>query len=485
VTSVGSAARSATALQPPEAVPSAALATPRVLGPALALGGTILAGMALANGPLTLVGSLGALATAVLSPATGLAVLAFMAPVKSPAVIPAPGFNTLLIGAILLGSIYRLPIDRPTVRLSVPLVLLLAFTGYAALQQLPAFVAGYSTAESRHVGYLFIQLATLAAVALGASHVLRNRDPAPFLVAGIMGGAIAAALAIAVYALPPGSVANLVDRTDATSRVVGPFGDPNYFGLFQATAIAACFAAFPLARGRTRRLVLLATVTLLLVAFGITFSRGALLALAAGMAVLAFSRGRRVAILAAGLLSLLILAYPMFLELRLAADAGQASAQAFDALERSDASRVAAALAGPQLFLTSPVFGIGFGQYAALSGRFTGYPIESHNWYMNVLAEQGLIGVLLWAPMMIAIAVRLLRLPHAARSLGLAVFVTYAVGSIFLQPPLSVQTSAFAVIAMAAALVGDWNRRTKTQRHDDGQLVRQQRSGTSPQALLR
>ena len=121
------------------------------------------------------------------------------------------------------------------------------------------------------------------------------------------------------------------------------------------------------------------------------------------------------------------------------------------------------------MFATAPLFGIGFGHYALMSGRFTGYAIESHNWYANVLAEQGLVGVALWIPMLAAIAIQLLRAPRAARSVGLAVFVVYATGSAFLQPPLSVQTSAFAVIVVVAALVGDWSRFAATeQRPIDG-----------------
>src|SRR6185295_9125904 len=114
--------------------------------------------------PLQIAASVLALIAAVASPPVGLAVLAFMAPLKSPPAIPAPGFNTLLVIAILLGSIYRLPIDRPSLRPSLPILLLLGFILYATAQQVPALASGYSDAQSHHIGYLFIQLATLAGV---------------------------------------------------------------------------------------------------------------------------------------------------------------------------------------------------------------------------------------------------------------------------------------------------------------------------------
>ena len=448
------------------------LAEYRPLLQALPICAVILAGMTLNNGLLTAAGSFGAMVAAIVSPPAGLAALAFMTPLKSPSVIPAPGFNTLLVGATLLGCLYRLPIDRPRLRVSLPMLLLLAFILYISVQQLPALAAGYADTDSRRVGYLFIQLATLAGVALAAAFVLRDRPAVPFVIAGVLGAVIGAALAIAVYVLPAGSVTNLVDLTDPTARVVGPFGDPNYFGLFLATALAACLAAIVIARSTAWRLALVAASIVLGISFAIALSRGAMVALGAGLLALAFTRSRRTGLAMAGVVAVLALVvYPLFFDWRLAADAGvRSAAEVSIALGRSDESRIAAALAGPQMFLTSPIFGIGFGQYPLMSGRFTGYSIESHNWYMNVLAEQGLAGTLLWVPMMGAIALELVRSKRAGRSIGLAVFATYAVGSVFLQPPLSVQTSAFSAIVVVAALVGDWSRFSPATAPDDRQV---------------
>jgi O-antigen ligase len=441
--------------------PAASLSRP--LLQALPICVVILAGMALGSGALSTAGALGAWAAAIISPPAGLAILAFMTPLKSP-VLAAPGFNTFLVGAILLGCVYRLPIDRPNLRPSLALLLLLAFTLYVAVQQLPELAAGYPGPVSHHIGYLFIQFSTLAAVAVAAAYVTRGRAVAPFLAASLLGAVVAAILTIAVYVLPAGPLANLVVQPEPGSRVVGPFGDPNYFGLFQATAISAALAMYVIARSRRVRLLLAGTLIVLGIAFAIALSRAALVALAAGVVTLAFTRSRRTGLLAVLAVAVFVfVVYPVYLQLRLLADAGALPAtQAALVLERSDASRLAAALAGPQMFMTSPVFGIGFGQYPLMSGRYTGYPIESHNWYMNVLAEQGLVGVLLWVPMLAAITRALVRATSPARSVGLAVFVTYAVGSVFLQPPYSVQTSAFAVIVVVTALAGSWSQLAAT-----------------------
>ena len=427
---------------------------------ALPICALILVGMVLGSGPITLGGALLALATPFISPAAGLAVLAFMTPLRSPPGVPAPGFNTLLVGAILLSCVYRLPIDRPSLRPGLPLVLLLAFNVYVGVQQLPELVAGYPGPFGHHIGYLFIQLTTLVAAAVAAALVLRSRPVTPFIVAGLLGAVIAAGLAIGGSLLPAGALANLMGRPDAITRDVGSFGDPNYFGLFLATATAACLALIVVVGQRRLRGLLAAIAVALGIALTVSLSRAALLALGIGILTLAFTRSRRLGLVAtAALATLALVVYPLYLEWRLMADAGVLTpAQQSIVLQGSDASRLAAALAGPQIFATSPVFGVGFGHYPLLSGRFVGYPIESHNWYMNVLAEQGLVGIVLWLGMLGALALRLRRSAPAARSVGLAVLVTYAVGSIFLQPPLSVQTSAFAAIVVVAALTGDWSR---------------------------
>ena len=426
----------------------------------LSICAAIVAGIALVSGPLQIAASLVAFASALVSPVTGLIVLAFMAGVKSPFAVPAPGFNTLLVLTILLGCIYRLPIERPSLRPSLPVLLLLGFLLYASAQQVPAFLAGYTDSTSHHIGYLFIQLATLTGVAIAAALVLRNRSPVPFLIAGLLGALMAAVLAIGVVVLPAGSVGNLVDYPDAVSRPVGPFGDPNYFSLFEATAIAACIGGAMITRSFRVRLLLLGVALLLGIAMAIALSRAALLALGAGLVVLAFMRSRRAGFTTLAAIAVLALVvYPLFLAQRLAADAGALSvAQQSIGLQRSDASRIAAALVGPQMWASSPILGIGFGEYPLTTARFIGYSIESHNWYMNILAEQGLVGIALWIPMLAAVGVRLARLGPAAKSVGVAVFATYVVGSAFLEPPLSVQTSTFAAVAVVAALVGDWSR---------------------------
>src|SRR5262245_34332514 len=84
--------------------------------PAAAISAALLIGMGFGVGPLTTAASVVAFGAAVVSPPTGLLIIAFMGPLKPPDTIPAPGFDLLLVGATVLGCIYRLPIDRPRMR---------------------------------------------------------------------------------------------------------------------------------------------------------------------------------------------------------------------------------------------------------------------------------------------------------------------------------------------------------------------------------
>jgi O-antigen ligase len=162
--------------------------------------------------------------------------------------------------------------------------------------------------------------------------------------------------------------------------------------------------------------------------------------------------------IAAGFLVAAVVLYPTFIESRLNITAGSNSATAYALQAQSDAGRLAALLAGPQLFLTSPVFGIGLGHYSALSAQFTGpgLSLEAHNWYISVLAEEGTAGIVMWALLLVALVIALRSRPRLPQSIGFGVLGAYAVGSLFLEAPTSFQTSAVPILAIVAALAADW-----------------------------
>jgi O-antigen ligase len=128
-------------------------------------------------------------------------------------------------------------------------------------------------------------------------------------------------------------------------------------------------------------------------------------------------------------------------------------------MAESDHGRLTGTLAGPLLFLTGPLFGIGFGHFVPMSVLVTngGEPINAHNWYLTVLAEQGIVGVVLVGALAVALVRALRSRPAKARTVGFAVLGCLAAQALFLEPPTSFQMLAAPAIVLVAALVGDWH----------------------------
>jgi len=435
----------------------------RLLLAGLAISGAIVAGMSFESGTLMVAAAFAAFVAGLFYPALGLVVLAFMGPLRPPPEIPAPGFNLILVAAILLGCVYRLPLSRTRLRASPPLLFLLAFVLYAFVQQLPDMAAGYAGIRAHDVGYLFFQMLTGLGTVVVAGFVLRGRSPYPFLVALLMSATFAAALGIVTAdGVPHAALVNLQAPADVESRASGPFGNPNSFGQLLAYASVLAAGWFASTHSLRLRAGLLVAAGIMGFAVSISLSRGAAATLFAGLVVLAFTRSRALGFAAMGAaLVLVVIGYPLFVEWRLTTEAGSASSAAVAELAASDEGRLSAVLAGPALFAMSPIFGIGFGQYKYLSALVTGTGegLVAHNWYGTVLAEQGLLGIVLWMLMLVAVGVWLRSRPARPRSIGFVMLGAAIVGCLFREPPTSFQTSVLPTIVLTAALVGDWGGR--------------------------
>jgi O-antigen ligase len=261
------------------------------------------------------------------------------------------------------------------------------------------------------------------------------------------------ALVVYVVPNPPAFVQNLTNEMRITARSIGPFLDPNYFGTFLATAAVLFMASYPMARSRAIRIASIALVVVLVAALATTLSRGAFVALLAGVLALTLTISRRWAV--ATLLTsvvIVILVYPSFAEYRF----GEARSSAIEALDES--GRQYAAAAGIRIFESSPIFGVGLAHYPEATVRIGELPapIESHNWYVNVLAEQGIVGIVLWLGLILSVLRAVWVRGGIARRVGIGVLAAAVTGAISLQTPASFQTSALTAIALTMAMVGRW-----------------------------
>ncbi len=422
----------------------------------LALAGVIVAGMAVGIGTLSLAGVVMTLGVALVSPATGLIVLAVVSPLSPPLVLPAPGVPPAMVIAILGGCLGRLAVERRPLHVGLPLFLALGFMLYVLVQQTPEMLSLWAGQQGRVTVTMFIQVATLFAAALATALVVRGRPVTVYLVALGIGAGLAASVALIVYVVPspPAFVQNLTNEMRITARSIGPFLDPNYFGTFLATAAVLFMASFPMARSRAVRIALVTLVVVVVAALATTLSRGAFVAFLAGVLALALTVSRRWAV-ATLLVSVVavILVYPAFAEYRF----GEVSSSAIEALNES--GRQYAAAAGIRIFESSPIFGVGLGHYEEATVRIGELlaPIESHNWYVNVLAEQGIVGIVLWLGLILTVLRAVWLRGGIARRVGIGVLAAAVTGAVSLQTPASFQTSALTAIALTMAMVGRWS----------------------------
>jgi len=100
------------------------------------------------------------------------------------------------------------------------------------------------------------------------------------------------------------------------------------------------------------------------------------------------------------------------------------------------------------------VFGVGYGAFHFLSPRFVGgSPVTyAHDWYVNVLAEQGVIGTIAFGAIVAWLVLAISRSDHPLRQTALALVTGYAVSSFFIDSVPSVSISIVAWLTAAAVL---------------------------------
>ena len=424
-----------------------------LVGGALGIG--LIVGMGSGIAILERAASVLAIVLAALDPIAGLAFAAVTLPQREPQPIGPIGVPVLLAFAIGLGVILRLPIDRPRLRTGWVGWLGLAYLAITAVSVTPFFNdLPYGRAVSG-IG-LFLSLAAGGILIGSGSVLLRNRDARPLIALAL--GSLAVAAAIAILAFTKGTdlgrpLSGLVSQSSTDLRAYGPFYNSDYLGFAAAQAIVlgVGWAIFE----RRFRLPVLAVALVASIALVASFARSGFLAAAVGLLALAFMRSRRlgVVVLVVGGIAFL-LAYEALLQARVGITYGGAPGSALGTLSQSDVGRSDAALAGVQLFLTAPLFGIGYGQFHYLSPQFVGssgvtFP---HNIFVGILAEQGILGVILFGALVLAIIVGIRRSGHPLTLPIAALAITYLVGSLFIDSVTTLQTSILFWICLAVVL---------------------------------
>jgi O-antigen ligase len=170
--------------------------------------------------------------------------------------------------------------------------------------------------------------------------------------------------------------------------------DPNFFAAMLLVPLSLAIGMFRTSRGLLMKTLTALTVAMAALAIFLTMSRGALVALALLGLVYTYRLGMKLRTFAGIVVVLGVLAMfapPIFWQ-RLKPDTLS-----------TGAGRTNVWAAGSQMLRHHFIFGVGFSNfpvaydtYAGAGPKFQGYRRDSHNTYLNVLSEQGAIGLILF-----------------------------------------------------------------------------------------
>lgn len=254
-------------------------------------------------------------------------------------------------------------------------------------------------------------------------------------------------------------IAQIVEGVEDKPRAGGPLGDPNYYAQMLLVIMPMAMWLAAQRHHIAARIGGGYAALMMLVAVGLSYSRGALIAVVAMLAFYFFRFKIRLSYLLY-LIPLIVVAFvlaPPDLKARFstlteffaASDAGDIEAIEDNSLE----NRSRYLIVGANMFLDSPIIGLSADHFKA---RFTEYVRDlglspgrdenrnAHNYYLEVLTEHGLIGLGLVGAMMVLAYLRLRQGQLIYEALGdhrmadlggfLQVsFVGYAVSAIFLH----------------------------------------------------
>ena len=313
----------------------------------------------------------------------------------------APGFGlaTSGVGLLIVGAwIAHLRADRASIRAALRLHA--RFLGLLALLLAWLTISlAWSRDQALATSALRDWYVNAAALVILLTSVRTSRDVL-VVAGGLMLGVLAAlCLALAGIDLAPAQPA---PGLAPDGRLAGVLGDPNFMAALFVPVLVLCAGIRGVVDKRARWLLIPAAL-LLLVGLAMTQSRGGVLAaLTAFAAAVVFMRGRRAAVLAIGAAALLTAAVyfsanPAVLE-RLQA-IGQDRGNG-----REDLWLVARRMSEDQ-----PVTGVGLANFTVRSREYVRRPgalryvelvverpHEVHNTYLQMLAETGVVGLLLF-----------------------------------------------------------------------------------------
>ncbi len=400
-----------------------------------------------------------AIGTMVLIPL--LVVPSFYDPFRQPKLLLFHAAGISLVGVMAVAAILgSLPL-RELVRRRMPDMLVMAILAWTLITA--AFASHRRTAL-----FALLTAASAAALFFGvrwSAQRLRMTVLFALVVPALVNAGLAVVQELKIWnEIAPPAVRDLHVGTTAL------LGNPNDIGNFLAPALIVVLAWALATKSMLSRVLLFAAGVAIAAGIAASRTRGAILGVAVGIVVLIVVRWRRKAVwrlLAAVVVAALVLATSPTLVQRV-----------IDApIQELLSGRVIAFAAAWRMFTESPVFGIGPGcfEYAYFDYAAAVYPSmldyaiagrqymfgEAHNDHLQIAAETGLIGYLLFAASLICVGAVSRRRPaeaatepaRFARLCGAPLAASLAALALF-QFPLYLTASLTAYVFAAALVVG-------------------------------
>jgi len=254
-------------------------------------------------------------------------------------------------------------------------------------------------------------------------------------------------------------------------RACGPVNDPNYFAQILLVVLPMAVVLTRFEKGRGARAAALAFAALLLSGVLLTYSRGGflvLIILAVLLIHLRYLRLRHIFLGAIPVIAIALAVAPGYLQ-RMDSIRGVSDMESVsDAAVRG---RLTEMLAAWNVFLDHPVVGVGPGQYTpfysldymddpGVAFRQIDKERPAHTLYFELAAETGIIGLLIFAGLVLTVLRRIRRVRrdfvhrpdvvHLANGIGLGI-VAYLGSSIFLS--FAFMRYWWLLLALAGALV--------------------------------
>lgn len=264
--------------------------------------------------------------------------------------------------------------------------------------------------------------------------------------------------ALAVMQLPFGVTEYKVFLGHTFPRIAGPLDGPNQLGAFLAAGIAIVYGFALVDECRTLARVALAIG---LAALLLTFSKGGLLQCGAGLAAVYALRYRQVNRRAVAVAIGAVLLAAVAVTLAVAASPGFAPAHRFFGdptnFNGGLGTRTGLWSAALQIWQHHPLFGIGPGNFEDVVGRFLpGVHTHPNSYFMELLAEQGLAGLLVFVWLTVAVLYALFKratLPLCSATIamvfGMALHQVY--DGLLIYPKVGVFYWVLVGFAIAAA----------------------------------